>query len=156
MKEKTGLAKRVLLFDMDGVLCNYIKAREEGLERNPEQPYPQAKFGFFSNMEPIDGSIEAFRELEKHYDCYILTRPSTKNLLCYSEKAMWIRDYLGEYMLEKLIIACDKGRQPGDYLIDDMTEHGQTEFKGEHIHFGTEKFPDWASVVEYLEPVYDF
>ncbi len=24
------------------------------------------------------------------------------------------------------------------------------EFQGEHIHFGTERFPDWKSVLEYL------
>ena len=25
------------------------------------------------------------------------------------------------------------------------------EFKGELIHFGTEKFPDWDSVIHYLQ-----
>lgn len=154
--KKNGLATQVLLFDMDGVLCNYMKSREEGLIQNPHQTYPQSEFGFFTNMEPMEGAIEAFRELEKHYQCYILTRPSTKNLLCYSEKAAWIRDNLGYHVLENLIICCDKSMVKGDFLIDDMTEHGQTEFEGEHIHFGTEKFPDWKTVVEYLEPVYDF
>jgi hypothetical protein len=28
--------------------------------------------------------------------------------------------------------------------------NGAGEFKGEHIHFGQEKFPDWKSVLEYL------
>ena len=27
---------------------------------------------------------------------------------------------------------------------------GQANFLGEHIHFGTEKFPDWKSVREHL------
>jgi hypothetical protein len=38
----------------------------------------------------------------------------------------------------------------GDYLIDDRTKNGAGEFKGELIHFGTDKFPDWDSVLEYL------
>ena len=38
----------------------------------------------------------------------------------------------------------------GDYLIDDRTANGAAQFKGEHLHFGTSKFPDWASVVKYL------
>ena len=38
----------------------------------------------------------------------------------------------------------------GDYLIDDRTVNCAAQFKGEHIHFGTEKFPNWKSVLEYL------
>ena len=38
----------------------------------------------------------------------------------------------------------------GDYLIDDRLRNGAEKFNGEHIHFGTEKFPDWNSVLKYL------
>jgi hypothetical protein len=38
----------------------------------------------------------------------------------------------------------------GDYLIDDRTANGAGEFKGELIQFATEKYPDWDSVLEYL------
>ena len=38
----------------------------------------------------------------------------------------------------------------GHFLIDDRTANGAGEFRGEHIHFGTEKFPNWNVVVEYL------
>ena len=38
----------------------------------------------------------------------------------------------------------------GDYLVDDSTRNGAGEFSGEHIHFGTDKFPDWKSVLDYL------
>ena len=39
----------------------------------------------------------------------------------------------------------------GDYLIDDRDAHnGSDKFTGEFIHFGSEKFPDWDSVVKYL------
>ena len=34
--------------------------------------------------------------------------------------------------------------------LDNRTVNGAAEFQGEHIHFGTEKFPDWKSVLEYL------
>jgi 5'-nucleotidase len=30
----------------------------------------------------------------------------------------------------------------GDYLIDDRLKNGAGEFKGELIHFGTDKFPE--------------
>ena len=35
-------------------------------------------------------------------------------------------------------------------LIDDALEHGQSEFEGELVHFGSTKFPDWKTVVDYL------
>ena len=38
----------------------------------------------------------------------------------------------------------------GDYLIDDRLANGVNLFKGEHIHFGSDKFPDWESVCSYL------
>jgi len=39
----------------------------------------------------------------------------------------------------------------GDYLIDDRTVNGAGEFKGELIQFGTEKFPNWEVVLDYLK-----
>ena len=38
----------------------------------------------------------------------------------------------------------------GEYLIDDRTANGAAEFKGELIQFGTEKYPNWAAVLNYL------
>jgi hypothetical protein len=43
----------------------------------------------------------------------------------------------------------------GDYLIDDRTANGAGEFgkltgSGEHIHFGTQEFQNWESVLNYL------
>jgi 5'-nucleotidase len=36
-------------------------------------------------------------------------------------------------------------------LVDDRTKNGADSFAGELIHFKTEQFPDWNSVVEYLK-----
>jgi hypothetical protein len=35
--------------------------------------------------------------------------------------------------------------------VDDRTKNGAAEFEGEHIHFGTDKFPDWEVTKKYLE-----
>ena len=50
-----------------------------------------------------------------------------------------------------LILSNDKSLFRGKALIDDRTKYGVTEFEGEHIHFKTERFPNWESVLEYLE-----
>jgi hypothetical protein len=34
--------------------------------------------------------------------------------------------------------------------LDRQTTHGVDKFIGEHIHFGSAKFPDWPSVLNHL------
>ena len=49
-----------------------------------------------------------------------------------------------------MIITHCKDLFEGDYLIDDRSKNSTSEFKGEWIQFGSERFPDWDAVVEYL------
>ena len=37
-----------------------------------------------------------------------------------------------------------------DFLIDDRPNNGAKNFEGKWIHFGSEDFPDWSSVIKYL------
>jgi 5'-nucleotidase len=147
MRDKS---RKLIYVDMDGVLADFIKDFDKQRAENPEQLYPQSQYGFFMNLEPIKDSIESFKELEKFFDMWILTRPSVQNPLCYTEKAIWIKEKLGFDIQRKTIMCCDKSLLKGDFLIDDALEHGQSEFEGELIHFGSPKFPDWKSVVDYL------
>ncbi len=144
--------KKKLYIDLDGVMCDYVASRDRDLEKSPYVKYPQSASGFFEGLKPIKGAIETFRKLEEHFDVWILTRPSVLNTRSYSGKAVWITVNLGVPVLEKTVMCCDKSLLKGDYLIDDQTEHGQPEFEGEHIHFDTEKFPDWDTVYKYLVP----
>jgi hypothetical protein len=34
--------------------------------------------------------------------------------------------------------------------VDDRKKNGVDRFAEEHIHFGTEDYPDWKTVTEYL------
>jgi len=52
--------------------------------------------------------------------------------------------------LENTIMTGDKSLIKGDYLIDDMTGDGQENFEGEFIQYGSDKFPDWRSILMYL------
>lgn len=151
--KQLGIKQKIKIFvDMDNVLCDFVKLYLQWKKEHPEITFPQSQFGFFSNMEPVPGAIEAFKKLEKHFDVYILTRPSIYNLMCYTEKADWVKRHLGFHVLENLIICCDKSMVKGlnGFLIDDDTKAGQLDFEGEHIHFKTDKFPDWPSVIKYL------
>lgn len=141
--------KKVMI-DMDGVLANFYKAAKQALIDNPNQKYPQSQWGFFLKLEEIPRAIESVKLLQTKYDVWILTRPSFRNVNCFTEKAQWIWDKFGYEMVPKIIMAGDKSMIKGDYLIDDMDNAGQAAFEGEWIHFGSEKFRNWESVVEYL------
>ncbi len=83
--------------DMDDTLCDFISPFKKG---EVSLKYPQSKIGFFLDLEPLEGAIEGMKTLQTKYTVYILTRPSIKNTHCYTEKAEWIKRYLGEEMLE--------------------------------------------------------
>ena len=141
--------------DMDGVVANYYKAYREAISLYPEQAYPQAQYKFFENLEPIYGAIEAMRFLNKYFNVFLLTRPSFRNPLNYTEKRVWVEKYLGIDMCKKLMLAPDKTVVRGDFLIDDNVHTGLFEPEWEHIHFGSEKFPGWVSVISYLDEEYN-
>ena len=144
--------KKILYFDMDGVLVDYpsgiarlsSEAQKEYGGRLYEVP------GVFSLMKPLDGGIDAFETLSKTYDAYILSTPPWGNPSAWTDKHEWVKKYIGQSAYKKLVLSHHKDLSRGDYLIDDRTVNGAGEFHGEHIHFGTEKFPDWTSVLEYL------
>ena len=106
--------------------------------------------GIFSLMDPIPGAIDSFNELSKLFDTYILSTSPWENDSAWTDKLKWVKKHLGESAYKRLILSHHKNLNTGDFLIDDRTKNGADKFQGEHIHFGTEKFPDWKSVVEYL------
>lgn len=145
----TRRLKRIYI-DMDGVLCDFEGAFKRELLINPKQPFPQSQYGFFLNLQPLSGSIDAVNKLKKDFEVWILTRPSVHNISCYSEKALWIKNHLGFEIQERTIFCTDKSLLKGDFLIDDQTNHGQTDFEGRLIQFGTKEFPNWKSVLNFF------
>ena len=142
--------KKIIFIDMDGVLCDFTKSYRAGLIEDPTQQYPQSKKGFFLNLDEMTDAIASFRKLQKQYDVWILTRPSFYNVHCFTEKAEWVLEHFDFDVLKKTIMCGYKSLLKGDYLIDDTNNDGQSDFEGKWIEFGSEEYPDWNSVVEYL------
>ena len=147
------MTKKIIYIDMDDVLCNFSKARAKALEIEPETIYPQSQYGFFRNLEPMEEAIKSVHTLldDDKFDVYILTAPSVLNPMCYTEKRDWVEKHLGMDMAHRLIISPHKNLNKGDYLIDDNIEgKGQERVEGTLIHFGSNDYPDWNSVMDYF------
>ena len=146
--------KRVFI-DMDNVLVDF----QSGLDQVSEEV--KAEYagrldeipGLFAKMKPMKGAIEAVHELQKRYDLFILSTAPWKNPSAWSDKVEWVTKYLDDVFHKKMIISHRKDLCQGDYLIDDRGKNGTSEFSGEWIEFGSEVFPNWNDVLDYLLPV---
>jgi len=141
-----------LFFDMDGVLADF----ESGLKRVDEKTlkeygehYDQIP-GLFSLMSPIEGAVKAVKTLSQHYDVYILSTAPWKNPSAWSDKRTWVTKYFHGIFYKRIILTHRKDFVIGDYLIDDRSRNGASEFCGDWIQFGSDEFLDWESVVSYL------
>lgn len=149
--------KELIFIDMDGVLADAesrMKEWSKKLGLSTKELFDKKLYhmpGFYSDLPLINGAKEAFELICKKYEVYILTAPSWENPSSYTDKRIWVEKYLGESAYKRLIISNDKSLFSGRAIIDDRTKYGVTKFKGEHIHFGSDRFPDWISVLKYLE-----
>lgn len=145
--------KKIVYVDMDGVLSNYSKRYNE-LQNDKGYRYPQSTYGFFRSLELIEGAKEAIKNLKEreNVDLYILSSPSYKNPLSYSEKREWIEKEFGLDLAKNLILSTNKGLNKGDFLIDDNIEgSGQENFEGEVIQFGCNDCTNWKETIKYLD-----
>jgi len=148
--------KKIVYFDMDGVLVDFksgiarISEEDKAMYAGRLEDVP----GIFSLMDPIPGAIDAVKKIAETYDVFVLSTAPWLGDTAWSDKLRWIQDHFGEdedsVFYKRLILSHHKNLCRGDYLIDDRTKHGVEEFCGEHIHFGSEQFPDWDAVVKYL------
>lgn len=138
---------------MDGVLVDF-ESGIKSLSKFELQVYENRLDevpGIFSRMKPINGALEAFMVINKHFDVYILSTAPWENPTALNDKLNWIKKYIGDTAKKKVIFSHNKQLNSGDYLIDDRIVNGAANFKGKHIHFGTDEFPNWDAVLNYLK-----
>jgi 5'(3')-deoxyribonucleotidase len=154
--------KKIVYVDMDNVLVDF----QSGLSRVTEaitteyaddgtgKPHYDDIPNLFSLMDPMPGAIAAMQELSKYFELYILSTAPWRNPTAWYDKLEWVQRYFGSeddsIFYKRLIITHHKNLNRGDFLIDDRKKNGADQFEGELIDFGSAKFPDWPTVVEYL------
>jgi hypothetical protein len=147
-----AVVEKILYLDMDNVLVDFPSGiarlddgvRTEYLDRLDEVP------GIFALMDPMPGAVEAFRQLTDRFDTYILSTAPWKNPSAWTDKLLWVKQHLGDPAHKRLILSHHKNLNRGDFLVDDRMKNGADRFQGEHLHFGSERFPGWQQVLDYL------
>ena len=86
----------------------------------------------------------------KKYDVYILSTAPWSDPSSWTDKRLWLEDYFDQKLNKRLILSHRKDFLKGDYLIDDRPNNGAKEFEGEWIHFGSDRFPEWETILNYL------
>lgn len=150
--ENSQSQRKILYLDMDNVLVDFPSAfphlSEDVLGRY------QGKLdevpGIFSLMQPLPGALEAFSILAGLFNTYILSTAPWKNPSAWSDKLLWVQRHLGKKAHKRLILSHHKDLNRGDFLVDDRKNNGAGDFSGELILFGSEQFPSWGEVMEYL------
>lgn len=89
----------------------------------------------------------AINILNSHYDCYMVTSvaPLDKPSL-WSDRPSWIAKLFGN----RIVMTDYKGTLNGDILIDSNNDT-KDNFEGEVIRIGSIEFPDWKSILKYLD-----
>ena len=140
------MGRKIVYIDLDNTVADYLGMAEKmNLSPNDAKHVPN----FFKSLKPIEGAIEAYELLEKHFDVYFLTTAPWSNPRAFMEKVEWVKKYFPT-AYKNIIFSHHKNLLSGDYLIDDSTKNGAAEFGGEHIQIHSEKFPNWNSVLIYL------
>ncbi|XP_036268022.1 5'(3')-deoxyribonucleotidase, cytosolic type [Pipistrellus kuhlii] len=157
-----------VLVDMDGVLADFegglLRAFRRRFPEEPHVPLEQRRGffareqyralrpdladklasvyespGFFLDLEPIPGALQAMQEMQAMHDTevFICTSPLVTYKHCVGEKFSWVDKHLGPQFVERIVMTRDKTVVSGDLLIDDKdTILGQEESPAwEHILF---------------------
>lgn len=152
---------------MDGVLADFdkcIKAIKPELYTDEEFDTYDKKSDeidaivskqphIFEELEPLEGAIEAVKELFGLYDVYFLSTPMWAVPESYMGKRKWVEKHFGEDAKKKLILTHRKDLAIGDILVDDRKKNGAGEFTGRHIWFGQKEYPTWKQTLRELRNI---
>lgn len=149
------MSRKIIYIDLDGVIADFDKARWEHplCNQTPFKGRPDRIPNIYRDLEPIEGALDAVNQLldNELLDIYILSTAPWDNPDAWTHKRLWVEKYFGKKIRKRLILCHHKHLLIGDYLIDDRRFNGASEFTGQWIHFGSEEYPNWKVVLEFVD-----
>ena len=151
--------KIVVYVDLDNTITNFKSGVESfpadvqaqfGIDENGKDHSDEIP-GLFLKMKEIPGAVDGFHFLAEHFDTYILSTAPWDNPSAWCDKLLWVKLHLGDAVHKRLILSHHKDLLRGDYIIDDNTKNGVSDFQGTHILFGQGEFKDWTAVIDYFK-----
>jgi 5'-nucleotidase len=136
------------------ILDHYPKESEEMVKSIYTAP------GFIFGLDPIEGSIEAIREMDAlGHDVRICTSPLSSYNNCVVEKYAWIENHFGREFTRKMLLTKDKTLIRGDIMIDDSIPKGVMDPLWDFVVFDRPhnqkivgkrlyRWKDWRNVIE--------
>lgn len=92
--------------------------------------------GFYRDLRPIEGAVNALRALEREHEITLCSSPWNTNPTCNDDKKDWVTEYLGPEWADRLVLTKDKTMVRGDILIDDKPSvYGKYDPEWMHILF---------------------
>ena len=145
---------KLLFIDLDGVVADFVSAMNTHPKKeiSPYDEHPDTIPHIFRDLKPIKGAIKAVNILldATNYNVYFLSTAPWDNPSAWTDKRLWIEEQFGEKINRRLILTHRKDLMKGDILIDDRPNNGAKNFEGKWIHFGSNSYPNWNSVLNYL------
>jgi 5'(3')-deoxyribonucleotidase len=146
--------KKILHIDLDGVIADFISAMHSHPLREipPYDEHPDTIPHIFRNLQPIESAVTAVQKLlnSNKYEIYFLSTAPWNNSSSWTYKLLWLEEQFGDVVNRKLILTHRKDLIKGDILIDDRPNNGADKFQGEWIQYGSEKYPNWNEILNYL------
>lgn len=146
--------RKILFIDLDGVVADFVSAMNTHplIEDIRYTQNPDTIPGIFRHLKPINAAIKSVKKLLKSpkYDVYFLSTAPWNNPSAWTDKRLWLAEQFGDIINRRLILTHRKDLVKGDILIDDRPNNGTKDFEGELIKFGSDEYPNWDSVINYL------
>jgi 5'(3')-deoxyribonucleotidase len=135
-------------------VADFVSAMNAHPLRN-ELPFnkdPDTIPGLFRSLKPIESAISSVEKLlhSEKYEVYFLSTAPWNNPSAWTDKRLWLAEQFGDIINRRLILTHRKDLVKGDILIDDRPNNGTKDFEGELIKFGSDEYPNWDSVINYL------
>ena len=157
------MSKPILYIDMDGVIVDFpetisevpLSLRDEcsrwcKSNQKHHSDYP----GLFSSLKPKIGAINGVKTLQLKYTILLLSSAPWGNISSWTDKRVWVEEHLPMLGRKCLILSHRKDLNRGRFLVDDRSHNGAAAFgdyEGQDwIDFGSNEFPNWVQIVEYL------
>jgi len=142
----------IVYVDLDGVVADIATAVQKYKDNHPwvedtDEIYDMLDF---ESIPVMAGAKEFIAELMKNYQVFFASTAPWNQPEAWLSKRIWCAVHFPK-MYKKLILTHRKDLLMGNYLVDDRTKNGASSFSGKFIHFGTEKYPDFKSVLSYIQ-----